>query len=388
MNTKIYEKTRYQNIYRNIKNKNYIIMMSVPVKTSIATFNGKKIYDIDTAKKVKDNILIKAQKSMESKDKETFDTLWEEYINYCKFVKKQAYNTIIRKQKDYNKYLKGKIEIKVSKADRNFWVKYINDLNCSNKQKNQIIKSLKTFFNWLKSDEVNLIINNPLLGIKNYKVEKEEMKYWTPEELKKFLNCTQKDKSSEDAFTRDRAYLIYTLVTINFSLGDRIGETRALTFGDFDKEKLEVKVRHSIEYDPNSKNDVKDTKTPESRRTLNVSQNIIDIVEDYKCFLVNEKKVKITDDTLIFYNHQYHCPYSDTSLRDKFNICIENAHVKKIRLYDLRHTFAATMMAEGFELYHISKMMGHKNYSTTVNSYGHIRDDIKDKIAKTTDKYL
>lgn len=56
-------------------------------------------------------------------------------------------------------------------------------------------------------------------------------------------------------------------------------------------------------------------------------------------------------------------------------------------MYDLRHTYAATMMSEGLELYHISERLGHTNYNTTVNKYGHLSNEKRKEIAKTTDKY-
>ena len=57
-------------------------------------------------------------------------------------------------------------------------------------------------------------------------------------------------------------------------------------------------------------------------------------------------------------------------------------------MYDLRHTYVALMMADGWELYHISKRLGHSNYSTTVNKYGHLENKVRKEIAKTTDKYI
>ena len=107
MNMKVYEKTRYQNIYRHRKNKNYMIMISKPVKTSISKIDGKRILSIEEALKIRDNPKIKQQKGLETVHKEDFDTLWCKYIEECKSVKKQAYNTTIRKEKDYNKYLKA-----------------------------------------------------------------------------------------------------------------------------------------------------------------------------------------------------------------------------------------------------------------------------------------
>ena len=50
------------------------------------------------------------------------------------------------------------------------------------------------------------------------------------------------------------------------------------------------------------------------------------------------------------------------------------ANVSKTRLYDLRHTYVALMMYEGKELYQISGRIGHSNYSTTVNKYGHLEN--------------
>ena len=47
MDKKVYESTRYQNIYRHKKNKNYIVMISKPTKTSISSIDGKKIIRLE-----------------------------------------------------------------------------------------------------------------------------------------------------------------------------------------------------------------------------------------------------------------------------------------------------------------------------------------------------
>lgn len=92
------KKTRYQNIYRHKKNKNYVIMMSKPVKTSIATIDGKKIMKIEDALKIRDNPKIKVQKGLEVTYKEDFYNLWEKYINDYKNIQRQSYNTIKKKK--------------------------------------------------------------------------------------------------------------------------------------------------------------------------------------------------------------------------------------------------------------------------------------------------
>ena len=44
-------------------------------------------------------------------------------------------------------------------------------------------------------------------------------------------------------------------------------------------------------------------------------------------------------------------------------------------------------MTEGKELYQISERLGHSNYNTTVNKYGHLSNQIRKEIAQSTDKY-
>lgn len=383
MDLKKYEKTRYQNIYRNIKNKNYVIMISKPVKTSIASVDGKKIMKLEDALKIRDNPKIKYAKGIETLNKEYFDTLWYKYIDWCKYEAKLAYSTLIKKKKQYNKYLKNKFDKKITKLTKQELIIFIEKLECCTNVKNEIIKTLKAFFNWCIKQEY--IYSNPMSKVEKYKVEKPTMKYWTPEELKKFINTLTYDINKN--INKEWAYRIKILTLIGFNLGDRFGETRALTFDCFDKIKHTVKIKHSINYDTSSDDFLSFTKNYHSQRVIDVSHKLIEEIEKYKYYLINECNLSIKDDSIIFLNYSTNRPYSDTSLRTHFYSYCEEAKVPKIRVYDLRHTYVATMMAEGKELYLISERLGHSNYSTTVNKYGHLSNKIRKEIAEITDKY-
>lgn len=386
MNLKVYERTRYQNIYRHKKNKNYVIMISKPVKSSISKINDKKIFTLEEAVKIRDNPKVRLQKSAEIKCSDNFDELWDKYTNHCKYELKLAYNTMKRKEKLYNRYLKGKIKKKITKLTKNDIAIFIDGLNCSDKQKNHTIKILKAFFNYLIKEEV--IISSPVANIKKYKVEKPEMKFWSAEELKKVLETLNKDINDSDILTKRKAYRTKVLIMINFSLGDRIGETRALTFDSFKKNLNIVEIKHSINYNPNDCNFLSTTKTYHSQRELDVTDKLISEIENYKIFIDKELGCRVKDDDLIFFNYSTNKPYSDVTLRKDFYYYCDKAEVSRIRMYDLRHTYVATMMSEGKELYHISRRLGHTNYSTTVNEYGHLSKKTRKEIAKITDKYI
>lgn len=386
MDKKVYENTRYQNIYRHKKNKNYVIMISKPVKSSISRIDGKKIMKLEDALKIRDNKKIKAQKGQEIACSEDFDTLWCKYIYACKNIKKLAYNTMKRKIKIYNKYLKGKIQTRVSKLKKEELATFIDNINTTDKEKNQIIKELKTFFNWCISEEY--LIVSPMDAIEKYKVQKSEMKFWTPEELKKVLNTLDDDIINGNKNDVMRASMVKILILIGFSLGDRIGETRALTFDCFDENLGIVEIKHSINYDINDEEFLSNTKNYHSQRKIDITKKLINEVKDYKKFLIENTNYAINDNNLIFFNYKRKKPYSDTNLRKQFTYYCYKANVTKIRMYDLRHTYVATMMAEGKELYHISSRIGHNNYSTTVNKYGHLSNKIRKEIAAVTDKYI
>ena len=385
MDLKIYENTRYQNIYRHKKNGNYVVRLSNP-STTISRIDGKKILDVKIALKVRDSSDIKQQKKAEALYRESFDTLWDKYITHCKIIDKLAYNTILRKVRLYNRYFKGKIEKPISKTDTSFWAKYINSLECSDKQKNEMLKILKAFFNWCVNNDY--LFSNPVSKLKNFKVIKSEMKYWTPDEIKTILDYLNNAISCENSHQKAMAYRTKIMILIGFSLGDRIGETRALTFDCFSDDLNRVSIKHSINYDRSSKDYLSSTKNYHSQRDIDITDKLIEEVKCYRHFLENEMGYDVKDNTLIFYNFKEDHPMSDTALRKQFYKYCELAGVKKIRMYDLRHTYVATMMGDGLELYHISSRLGHSNYNTTVNKYGHLSNEVKKQVAKITDKYI
>lgn len=224
--------------------------------------------------------------------------------------------------------------------------------------------------------------------IKNYKVEKTEMQFWTKEEISRFFTKMEEYVVSENKDMKKSALMIQTLVMIAFTLGDRIGETRALTFDCIDKNKELIKISHSINYDRTSNDFLSNTKNYQSQRKIVIIPKLIEQIDIYKDFLIREMGYPVKDNSLIFFNYSTNKPYSDVTLRKQFYKFCDLCGVSKIRMYDLRHTFATTMMQEGYELYHISKQMGHKSYSTTVNEYGHLPDTLKREMAGSLNKYI
>ena len=115
MDLKIYEKTRYQNIYRHKKHKNYVVRINKPVRTSVSVVKGKQITRLEDALRVRDNPHLKIQKGIEIASYSDFYAQYTNYTNYCKNTLKLAKNSLLRKDKTYTKYLRGVFQQKLSK---------------------------------------------------------------------------------------------------------------------------------------------------------------------------------------------------------------------------------------------------------------------------------
>lgn len=371
---KIYEKTRYANIYRHSKNGNYVIRHN---NTTISKINNQKIFDIKIAKDYKSKLELNIKKVEININSYSFKDLWKEYIYNCKEVQKLSYNTVHKKELFYKCYFNELDSTKVNKLTKEDIIDFLKNQDTSDKQKNELLKQFRAFFHWCVSIK-EIIDKSPVEGIKYIKTTKTEMKYWTIEEFTKFINYIKNDNSAI-------GYRTKIIVLLGLYLGDRIGESRALTWNSINESDNTILISHSINYDTSSNDFLSTTKTYSSDRVVDVSEKLIIELNKYKEYLI-KRQININD--LIFYNYNTNRPYSDVTLRKAFYKYCELADVPKIRLYDLRHTYVALMMADGWELYHISKRIGHSNYSTTVNKYGHLENKIRKEVAATTDKYL
>ncbi len=55
-----------------------------------------------------------------------------------------------------------------------------------------------------------------------------------------------------------------------------------------------------------------------------------------------------------------------------FNKVLSSAKIRKVRIHDLRHTFASLLIQAGESLAYIRDQMGHHNIQVTVDIYGHL----------------
>lgn len=74
-------------------------------------------------------------------------------------------------------------------------------------------------------------------------------------------------------------------------------------------------------------------------------------------------------------------PLRQEHMRKHFNKVLTAAELPKIRVYDLRHSFASLMGAGGVSMKVVSEMLGHSTITLTADTYSHVFDNMKEEAA-------
>lgn len=391
MDKKKYEKTNYPNIYKNKENKTYAIDLSL----GYDNITGKRIRTTRTgiktekeAKELLKKLTINDKLKKDLINKLTFDQAFEKYLYYYEFEKKAAVNTIKKRKLFFINYYQSFFNnMKLDKIKKqnglDFQQTLINKETINDRSRREIFGHLASFFKWcVKRD---FISHNPLNGIENFTYKEREMKFYTIEEFNQFINyCDNKYKQTQNIIT-----LASTLLCrLMFFLGTRAGETQALQIKDFDFEQNAIVINKSAHFEVGKGTVIGKTKTISSNRTLYTSKALMNYVKDFIQVLENTFNIKLSKESYLFFNYYDNKIYNIETLRHEINKLMKEAGVKQIRLHDFRHSHTALLMSQGEELYYIQRELGHSNYNTTVNTYGHLDEKKKRSVAEKIEKFI
>ena len=102
---------------------------------------------------------------------------------------------------------------------------------------------------------------------------------------------------------------------------------------------------------------------------------------------VLQSQQKLTGDKeYLFYTRSVKRYFSHDTLVASFKRLLARNKIKERVLYNLRHTFASNMISEGYNILWVSKMLGHKDISITLNTYTKFIKEDQDKRLLNLDK--
>ena len=223
---------------------------------------------------------------------------------------------------------------------------------------NKAVINVRIIFNGIFQDALRdeIIQKNPFSIIKAPKnIAKNESIPFSKEEIFKILDATP-----------DKIKLFFA---IGFFTGMRTGEITALKWSNIYLDSRVIKVRATrnkgIETTPKTRSSIRD----------------IDILDVLIPFIENHLKYKKDDSDYVFISNR-NMPYHSAI---KISTCywkkvLEKVNISYRNLYQMRHTFASLMIAEGEDILWVSSMLGHKNSNITLSTYAkYIKNDKKQR---------
>jgi len=160
----------------------------------------------------------------------------------------------------------------------------------------------------------------------------------------------------------------YPLFLCALRTGMRLGELRGLKWEDIDFREGFIEIKRSY-----TKGRFTTPKNGKSRR-VDMSRQLSETLKELKKDRKTEALAKGWKDVpeLVFVNEEGNV-IDDVNLRKRvFNKALEKAGMRRIRLHDLRHTFASLLIQNGESLAYVKDQLGHHSIQITVDTYGHL----------------
>jgi integrase len=186
------------------------------------------------------------------------------------------------------------------------------------------------------------------------------------------MHCLDQEQARAllDAVREDRFYALYLIA---LTLGLRKGELLALRWQDVDLDKATMQVSGSLQRIEGKQVRV-EVKTSASNRTLRLTPQIVTALRmrrDMQYWEHVAEEVKWKDTGYVF-TTKYGAPINREHILLYFAVVLKRAGLPRIRFHDTRHTAATLMLAGGIQVHVVSRILGHANITTTLQSYAHL----------------
>ena len=74
-----------------------------------------------------------------------------------------------------------------------------------------------------------------------------------------------------------------------------------------------------------------------------------------------------------------------SKLTHRFHKLSEEAGLRRITVHGLRHSHVSLLISKKYDIFEVSKRIGHKSIKTTQDIYGHLFDEVQKTIANDLD---
>ncbi len=278
-----------------------------------------------------------------------FPSLIEKFIGFLNEQGKSNF-TIIAYKKDLEQFvgfLSSKDLNDIRDIKKNEIDAFINKLiadNYSKKSASRKLNSIRTFFRFLKNN--NVIDQNPSLDVSHPKYIQLPPRIFSKMEYRAI-----RDVAKEEPRT-------YAMVEILLQTGVRIGELTSIRLEDVKEETLSIR--------PYGKS---------AAREVPLNKAVKKSVNDY--IKARDNQYKKSDDFLFITRTGK--PLLIRNVRQIITRCFREVGIENATVNDFRNTFIAHQLMNGYSIDYIAKLVGHRRLSSTERFLNLVKEDHEKK---------
>ena len=311
-----------------------------------------------TKAEAKDASVIRENEMLQGKNFSKERTFLADYMeNWRKLYKENVISPKTLQQiRIVTNYVKENYNLMLKDITHENYQEFLNKV-----AENHAKETVKKYHTYVKAAlkyaiRTNILSVNPaegsiLKGVES-KTKKEELKFLSLDEFKALEEALVKDIRAD--------YTTRYIILFSMYTGARFGECLGLTWDCVDFENEKIKIEKGFDYQ--FTNDFTEGKTKSSKRTIDVSQKILTLLDE----LPRTKNV-------VFER------VSNNAVNKSLQKALLRAGIKKkVTFHALRHTHASILLSKGVQLLTVSKRLGHADPNITLQTYAHILDEMKD----------
>ena len=218
--------------------------------------------------------------------------------------------------------------------------------------------------------EAGLLRTNPAAKVKRPKVRRPEMYTWPAPQLAKFLHATREDRLAP----------LWHLLALT---GLRRGEALGLQWFHVDLEHGRLSIQRQRALGAHYAVDERATKTGKAR--------VVSLDVDTMTVLRRQSRQQLEDadewgeaweSTGHVFTREDGAPWHPDRVRVLFQQAVKAVDVPRIRMHDLRHTYATMALRNGVRPKAVQERLGRANIPLTMDTYSHVLPDMQESGAE------
>jgi integrase len=223
------------------------------------------------------------------------------------------------------------------------------------------------------ANEWNLIPSNPVPKVRLPRIPKREMKFFSLNEAHAFMAATRNHK-------------LEALFQIALMLGMRQGELLSLRWADIDLENGILQVRSSLLFS-GGKFHIAKPKSTKGHRIIPLPEFTRQVLLRHQ---IEQDRLRMEAGSEwvewgLVSPTKIGTPRHRRNLLRLYYTLIKSADLPQIRFHDLRHSAAAILISLGASPKYVQQILGHADFATTMNLYGHLFNEVKTEMAAKVD---